>query len=85
VADWYTYLCVVMAPSVIPVRQGDQVKADRRDALKLARLLRIGDLTTRLCAYIVSLSSGCGREGERCSGSGTGTHRHFVNWVPRGC
>jgi len=36
--------CVV-APSLIPVRPGDKVKTDRRDALKLARLLRSGDLT----------------------------------------
>jgi len=37
--------CVVAAPSLIPVRSGDKVKTDRRDALKLARLLRSGDLT----------------------------------------
>ena len=37
--------CMVVAPSLIPVRRGDKVKTDRRDALKLARLLRSGDLT----------------------------------------
>ena len=37
--------CLVVAPSLIPVRPGDRVKTDRRDALKLARLLRSGDLT----------------------------------------
>ena len=37
--------CLVVAPSLIPVRAGDKVKTDRRDALKLARLLRSGDLT----------------------------------------
>ena len=37
--------CSVVAPSLIPVRPGDRVKTDRRDALKLARLLRSGDLT----------------------------------------
>jgi transposase len=37
--------CVVVAPSLIPKRAGDRVKTDRRDALKLARLLRSGDLT----------------------------------------
>jgi transposase len=36
--------CCVVAPSLIPVRSGDKVKTDRRDALKLARLLRSGDL-----------------------------------------
>jgi transposase len=37
--------CRVVAPSLIPVRPGDRVKTDRRDAAKLARLLRSGDLT----------------------------------------
>jgi len=37
--------CMVVAPSLIPVRPGDKVKTDRRDALKIARLLRSGDLT----------------------------------------
>lgn len=37
--------CAVIAPSLTPVRPGDRVKTDRRDALKLAQLLRSGDLT----------------------------------------
>ena len=37
--------CQVVAPSLIPKKAGDRVKTDRRDALKLARLLRSGDLT----------------------------------------
>jgi transposase len=37
--------CVVAAPSKIAATPGDRVKTDRRDALKLARLLRRGDLT----------------------------------------
>ena len=37
--------CVVVASSLIPTKPGDRVKTDRRDALKLARLLRSGDLT----------------------------------------
>ena len=37
--------CVVVAPSLIPVKPGDRVKTDQRDAAKLARLLRSGDLT----------------------------------------
>jgi transposase len=36
--------CQVVAPSLIPVRPGDRIKTDRRDAAKLARLLRSGDL-----------------------------------------
>jgi transposase len=37
--------CTVVAPSLIPSRSGDRVKTDRRDALKLARLHRAGELT----------------------------------------
>lgn len=37
--------CQVVAPSKIPQRPGDRIKTDRRDAHKLARLLRSGDLT----------------------------------------
>ncbi|MCH1643272.1 transposase, partial [Paenibacillus timonensis] len=37
--------CVVIAPSLIPKRPGDQVKTDRRDAEQLARLFRAGELT----------------------------------------
>jgi transposase len=37
--------CTVVAPSLIPKKPGDRVKTDRRDALQLARLHRLGDLT----------------------------------------
>jgi transposase len=37
--------CQVVAPSMIPKRSGDRVKTDKRDARKLARLLRAGELT----------------------------------------
>jgi transposase len=37
--------CWVVAPSLVPRTPGDRVKTDRRDALKLARLPRAGDLT----------------------------------------
>lgn len=37
--------CVVVAPSLVPTRSGDHVKTDRRDAARLARFLRSGDLT----------------------------------------
>ena len=36
--------CDVVAPSLIPRRAGERVKTDRRDALKLARLHRSGEL-----------------------------------------
>jgi transposase len=38
--------CDVIAPALIPVRAGDRVKTDRRDAEKLARLYRAGELTS---------------------------------------
>jgi len=37
--------CQVVAPSRIPKAAGERIKTDRRDALKLARLLRSGDLS----------------------------------------
>lgn len=37
--------CVIAAPSLIPVKPGERVKTDRRDARKLATLLRAGLLT----------------------------------------
>jgi transposase len=37
--------CVVVAPSKLERAPGDRVKTDRRDAERLARLLRIGELT----------------------------------------
>lgn len=38
--------CTVVAPSLIPIRQGDRVKTDKRDALRLAQLFRAGELTS---------------------------------------
>ena len=37
--------CEVVAPTLVPVKPGDRVKTDRRDAQKLARSYRAGDLT----------------------------------------
>jgi len=39
------YNCIVVAPSKIPTQSGDRVKTDRRDARKLARLFRAGELS----------------------------------------
>jgi transposase len=41
----YGHECVVIAPSLIPMKAGDRVKTDRRDALMLAKLHRAGELT----------------------------------------
>jgi len=37
--------CEVVAPSLIPKGSSDRVKTDRRDAIRLARLHRAGELT----------------------------------------
>ncbi|CAN0455232.1 unnamed protein product, partial [Discosporangium mesarthrocarpum] len=37
--------CMVVAPSLIPSKPGDRIKTDRRDARRLAQLLRAGLLT----------------------------------------
>jgi transposase len=41
----YGHECVIIAPSLIPMKAGDRVKTDRRDALMLAKLHRAGELT----------------------------------------
>jgi transposase len=38
--------CAVVAPSLIPSKPGDRIKTDRRDAIKLAKLHRAGELTS---------------------------------------
>jgi len=43
--DTGAVVCEVVAPSLIPVKPGERIKTDRRDARKLARLLRSDDLT----------------------------------------
>jgi transposase len=37
--------CPVIAPTLTPRRPGERIKTDRRDAVKLARLFRAGELT----------------------------------------
>ncbi|MGW5692092.1 IS110 family transposase [Streptomyces asiaticus] len=51
--------CVVVAPSKIERPPGDRVKTDRRDAERLARLLRIGELP---CVRVPSESEEAARD-----------------------
>jgi transposase len=37
--------CIVVAPSLVPMKAGDRVKTDRRDAMMLAKLHRADELT----------------------------------------
>lgn len=40
-----SHCCYVVAPSLIPKKPGEKIKTDKRDALKLAKLLKSEDLT----------------------------------------
>jgi transposase len=55
--------CVVVAPSLVPQKAGDRVKTDRRDAVKLARFLRSGDLTE---VHVPDAATEAMRDLERC-------------------
>ncbi len=39
------HTCYVVAPSLIPKRPGERIKTDKRDAIKLARLMRANELS----------------------------------------
>jgi len=41
--------CEVIAPSLVPMKSGDRIKTDRRDAERLARSYQAGDLTPVWC------------------------------------
>jgi transposase len=55
--------CIVVAPSLVPRTAGDRVKTDRRDAVKLARFLRSGDLTE---VHVPDAATEAMRDLERC-------------------
>ncbi|MBB5503749.1 IS110 family transposase [Paraburkholderia sp. MM5384-R2] len=46
------FQCMVCAPSLIPRKPGEHIKTDRRDAIKLVRSLRAGDLSA---VYVPSI------------------------------
>ena len=70
--------CQVIAPSLVPVAAGDRVKTDRRDARRLARLHRAGELTAisvptasqealrDLCRARLDMLADLGRARRRC-------------------
>ena len=63
--------CEVVAPSLIPMKPGDRVKTDRRDATLLARLHRAGELTSVGCLTPITRPcatwSGCAASSDRSS------------------
>jgi transposase len=63
--------CEVVAPTLVPVKAGDRVKTDRRDALKLARNYRAGELT----AVWVPDADHLGRAARFGAGAGSGQER----------
>jgi transposase len=72
--------CEVVAPSLIPVKASDRVKTDRRDARKLARMFRAGDLVFVNVPDVADevIRDVCrGREGRR----GSGGEHHFIGLI----
>jgi transposase len=65
--------CAVIAPSLVPQKAGDRVKTDSRDAVKLARFLRSGDLTE---VHVPEASTEAMRDLERCRDGAKRAERH---------
>lgn len=59
------YCCIVVAPALVPVKRGERIKTDRRDAAKLAHFLRSGDLTE---VAVPAQQTEAMRDLERCRG-----------------
>lgn len=71
--------CVVVAPALVPAKAGDRVKTDRKDALRLAKFLRSGDLTE---VFVPDESTEAMRDLERARDDAvkaTRVARHQVN------
>jgi len=65
--------CDVVAPTLVPVKSGDRVKTNRRDAEKLVRCYRSGDLTA---AWVPDAAHEVSRDSEA-------SHR-LCRWTRRG-
>jgi len=61
--------CQVMAPALTPRKPGDRIKTDRRDAGKLVRLFRAGELTP------ITVPDEAGEAAGICSGAGKMSRR----------
>jgi len=64
--------CTVVAPSLIPSRSGDRVKTDKRDAVRLARLHRAGELSA---IYVPEATDEAIRDLCRARTDGSPTHQ----------
>lgn len=71
--------CIVVAPSLVPAKAGERVKTDRKDAVRLAKFLRSGDLTE---VFVPDESTEAMRDLERArddSVKAARVARHHVN------
>lgn len=57
ITEW-GYACEIIAPSLTPIRPGEQRKHDRRDAIMLARLYRAGELVPIRIPHLPPSASG---------------------------
>jgi len=88
--------CEVIAPSLIPKKAGDRVKTDRRDAEKLARCYRAGELTAEALRDLVRAREAAKkdqlrhrhrlgkfllRHGKRPTDAGKAWTQKYVNWI----
>ncbi|EFT6154772.1 IS110-like element ISSso6 family transposase, partial [Escherichia coli] len=65
--------CMVCAPSLIPKKPGERVKTDRRDAIRLVRSLRAGDLSA---VYVPGIEDEAFRDLARAWASARDDLRH---------
>jgi transposase len=52
----FCHECAVVAPSLIPMKAGDRIKTDRRDAVMLAKLHRAGNALRRRAYALMAVS-----------------------------
>ncbi len=69
--------CEVIAPALTPRRPGQRIKTDRRDAAKLVRLFRAGELTA---IHVPSEAEEAGRDLVRCRDA---LRRDVLRWRHR--
>jgi len=77
--------CDVVAPSLIPVRAGDRVKTDRRDAKKLVGLYRAGMLRFVYppCCVTAGSSARARRRGRSCTVPGSLANASMIRSLRR--
>ena len=64
--------CIIVAPSLIPMKAGDRIKTDCRDAVMLAKLHRAGELTP---VWVPDAAHEAMRPGAGTGDGGTGSRQ----------